>query len=191
MMMKKLVILDRDGVINYDSEAFIKSPEEWHPIPGSLEAIVSLNQAGYLVCIATNQSGLARKLFDAQRLDQIHQKMKDYLAYLGGRIDGIFFCPHGPDDNCLCRKPKPGLLHQIAEQFSIDFKKDVVPCIGDSLRDIEAAALGGCRPILVKTGNGLKTAQNLPEHLKHIEQYSDLRSVTKALLRESSLNGFS
>jgi len=183
--MKKLVILDRDGVINYDSKDFIKSPEEWHPIPGSLEAIAKLNQAGFNIAIATNQSGLARQFFDNQMLDLIHQKMQKYLAYLGGKIDAIFFCPHGPDDNCLCRKPKPGLLLEIASHFSIDFSRSPVPCIGDSLRDIEAAQAAGCRPILVKTGNGLKTANSLPDSLKHIEQYSDLRMATKTLLRET------
>lgn len=178
----KLIILDRDGVINTDSPDFIKSPEEWIPIPGSLEAIARLNQAGYQVAIATNQSGIARGLYDLNMLDRIHEKMKALLQSFGGHIDGIFFCPHGPDDNCVCRKPKPGLLEQIETYFKINLKDNEVLCIGDSLRDLEAAFFAGAKPILVLTGNGQKTAEKLPPNLENVEQFPDLASVVESLV---------
>jgi len=179
--MKKIVILDRDGVINLDSPDFIKSPEEWIPIPGSLEAIASLNKAGFEVAIATNQSGLARQYYDTATLDRIHQKMHTLLAEHGGKIHAVFFCPHGPDDTCECRKPKPGLIYQIADHFKITLSKEI-PCIGDSLRDLEAAETAGCRPILVHTGNGQKTSEKLSPSLKTIAQYPDLSAAVNALL---------
>ena len=151
----KLVILDRDGVINHDSDHFIKSPEEWTPLPGSLAAIASLNQNGWRVAVATNQSGLARGLFDMQALNAMHAKMHKALAAVGGRIDAVFFCPHLPDDECDCRKPKPGLFIGIAERFGMSMRD--VPMIGDSHRDLAAAAAAGCPPILVKTGKGEAT----------------------------------
>jgi D-glycero-D-manno-heptose 1,7-bisphosphate phosphatase len=178
----KLIILDRDGVINTDSVDYVKSPEEWIPIPGSLEAIARLNQAGYKVAIATNQSGVARGLYDLNMLDKIHEKMQKKVHEKGGHIDGIFFCPHGPDDQCNCRKPKPGLLEQIEQHFNIKIKNNNVPCIGDSLRDLEAGYAIGAKPILVLTGNGQDTAKKLPPHLKNIPQYPDLASATQALL---------
>jgi D-glycero-D-manno-heptose 1,7-bisphosphate phosphatase len=158
----KLVILDRDGVINEDSDAFIKSPEEWRPIPGSLEAIARLNHAGYHVVLATNQSGVGRGLFEVSALNAIHDRMHRGLAQIGGRVDAIFFCPHGQDANCDCRKPKPGLLREISHRFNVDLEG--VPCVGDSLRDLEAAAAVGAAPILVLTGKGERTqaAGNLP-----------------------------
>lgn len=187
--MTKLIILDRDGVINNDSPDFIKSPEEWIPIPGSLEAIAKLNQAGYQVVIATNQSGLARGLFDLNTLQRIHQKMHEHLAILNAHIEAIFFCPHGPDDHCECRKPKPGLLYQIAERFNIDLKNEdlssataKIPAIGDSLRDLQAAKVAHCKPILVLTGNGQKTLNTLPENLKDIEIYNNLLDFTDTFL---------
>lgn len=161
--MKKIIILDRDGVINVDSPNFIKSEEEWLPIPGSLEAIALLNQHGFTVLVTTNQSGIARGLFDLQALNRIHQKMRGDLALVGGKIEGIYFCPHGPDDHCLCRKPLPGMFEQIARDYNLDFYKQRVPAIGDSLRDLEAAILAGCEPILVLTGNGEKTAKQLSQ----------------------------
>jgi len=159
--MKKLIILDRDGVINFDSSDYIKSEAEWHPIPGSLEAIALLNQHGFKVVIASNQSGIARGLFDLITLQQIHQKMQTAILEAGGKIDKIYFCPHAPEDHCLCRKPKPGLYHQIEKAYDLDFKTSPTPSIGDSLRDLEAAEAAGCRPMLVLTGNGKKTAERL------------------------------
>lgn len=151
----KLVILDRDGVINYDSDKFIKSPAEWIPIPGSLEAIARLNQAGYRVVVSTNQSGVARKLFDISLLNAIHHKMHTAAQQVGAHIDAIFFCPHAADDNCDCRKPKAGMLHAIAQRFDVNLKG--VPSIGDSLRDLQAGFVLGCVPYLVQTGKGRKT----------------------------------
>ncbi|MCP4043014.1 MAG: D-glycero-beta-D-manno-heptose 1,7-bisphosphate 7-phosphatase, partial [Gammaproteobacteria bacterium] len=148
----KLIILDRDGVINKDSHNFVKSPDEWQPIPGSLEAIARLNQAGYQVIVATNQSGLGRGLFTIEDLNQIHDKMVLQLATQGGTIEAIFFCPHTPKDNCECRKPKPGLLLDIAASLRIPLTG--VPVIGDSKRDLKAAEAAGAHPILVRTGKG-------------------------------------
>lgn len=160
----KFVVLDRDGVINYDSPNFIKSPEEWKPIPGSLEAIASLNQAGFHVVLATNQSGLERGLLDMATLNAIHDKMSRLLIHHGGRIEALFYCPHSSETGCECRKPKPGLLREIALRFNIDMRG--VPNIGDSLRDLQCAAEMGCLPILVKTGKGKKTEATggLPEN---------------------------
>ncbi len=155
--MPKLVILDRDGVINHDSSKFIKSPDEWKPIAGSLEAIAQLSQNGYRIAVATNQSGLARGLLDMATLNQIHDKMHKAVQATGGRIDAIFYCPHGPDDECECRKPKIGMLEEISKRYGADLNK--VTAIGDSLRDIQAFASAGCKPILVKTGNGKSTLQ--------------------------------
>ncbi|MDH5535363.1 MAG: D-glycero-beta-D-manno-heptose 1,7-bisphosphate 7-phosphatase [Betaproteobacteria bacterium] len=159
----KLVILDRDGVINQDSAAYIKSPDEWKPIPGSLEAIARLNQAGYRVVVATNQSGVGRGLFEMATLNAIHDKMHRALALVGGRVDAVFFCPHGQEAGCACRKPKPGLLEEIASRLNLNLKD--VPTVGDALRDLQAAATVGAAPILVLTGKGAKTRKDggLPE----------------------------
>ncbi|MBP5988272.1 MAG: D-glycero-beta-D-manno-heptose 1,7-bisphosphate 7-phosphatase [Azonexus sp.] len=154
-MPTKLVILDRDGVINFDSAQFIKNPAEWKPIPGSLEAIARLSQSGYKVVVATNQSGVGRGLFDMEMLNQIHSKMHKAAVALGGRIDAIFYCPHAADSKCDCRKPKPGMFKRISETLNVDLTG--VPAIGDSLRDLQACALAGCRPMLVLTGKGEKT----------------------------------
>ncbi len=151
----KLIILDRDGVINYDSDQFIKNPDEWKPIPGSLEAIARLCQADYRVVVATNQSGVGRGLFDMATLNAIHDKMHRSVMHAGGRIDAIFFCPHAADSGCNCRKPKSGMIEEIAERYNMDLKG--VPAIGDSLRDLEATARLGAQPILVLTGKGAKT----------------------------------
>ncbi|GAA0496867.1 D-glycero-beta-D-manno-heptose 1,7-bisphosphate 7-phosphatase [Pigmentiphaga sp. GD03639] len=151
----KLVVLDRDGVINQDSPDFVKSPDEWIPLPGALEAIARINQAGYRVVVATNQSGLGRGLFDAATLNAIHAKLRASLAKHGGAIDAIFVCPHAPDEGCDCRKPLPGLYREIARRFEADLHG--VPSVGDSARDLEAAAAAGCTPWLVLTGNGPKT----------------------------------
>ena len=154
----KLVILDRDGVINYDSASYIRTPDEWKPIPGSLEAIAQLSQAGYHVVVATNQSGVGRGLFEMATLNAIHDKMHRALGQLGGRIDAVFFCPHALDNGCNCRKPKPGLFQDIARRFNANLKD--VPSIGDSLRDLEASAAAGAQPILVLTGKGQKTSRD-------------------------------
>jgi D-glycero-D-manno-heptose 1,7-bisphosphate phosphatase len=153
----RLVILDRDGVINQDSDAYIKSPEEWIPVPGSLEAIARLNQGGFRVIVCTNQSGIGRGLFDMATLNAIHQKMHIAAQQLGAHIDAIFFCPHAPENNCDCRKPKPGMLHAIAKRFGIPLKG--VPKVGDSLRDLQAAFVAGCQPFLVLTGKGGATQE--------------------------------
>ena len=151
----KLVILDRDGVINKDSDAYIKSPGEWQPIEKSLAAIARLNRAGILVGVATNQSGLARKLFSQQTLDKMHAKLTRLLSQHNGHIDALVYCPHGPEDQCDCRKPKPGLYHQISEQLNQPLANCIV--IGDSLRDLQAAATVDATPILVRTGKGRMT----------------------------------
>jgi D-glycero-D-manno-heptose 1,7-bisphosphate phosphatase len=160
----KLVILDRDGVINFDSDQYIKSPDEWKPIPGSLEAIAKLNQAGCRVLVATNQSGIGRGLFDMTTFNAINEKMYRLLAQVGGRIDALFFCPHAADANCNCRKPKAGLYEEIAKRFNADLTG--VPCIGDALRDLQAAQTVGGQPILVLTGKGERTikAGGFPEN---------------------------
>lgn len=170
---KKLVVLDRDGVINVDSDAFIKSPDEWVAIPGSLEAIARLNQAGYRVAIASNQSGIGRGLFDMAALNAMHEKMNRTAAAVGGRIDAVFFCPHTQEDECECRKPKPGMLQQIVERFEIDPAD--TPMVGDSLRDLQAGAALGFALHLVLTGKGRKTlaAGNLPPNTKI---HDDLRT---------------
>lgn len=151
----KLLILDRDGTINADSDHFIKSPDEWVPLPGALEAIARLNQAGWQVVLATNQSGLGRGLFDMTTLNAIHEKMRRALALQGGRIEAVFFCPHTAVEHCHCRKPEPGMFKQIAERFGVDLHD--VPAVGDSLRDLQAAAAAGALPYLVRTGKGCKT----------------------------------
>ena len=176
----KLVILDRDGVINRDSAQFIKRPDEWEPLPGSLEAIARLNQAGVHVVIATNQSGIGRGLFDMATLNAIHAKMYRALAQLGGRIDAVFYCPHAADSNCECRKPKPGMLRAIGERFNTSLVG--VPCVGDGIRDLQAAAAVGAQPVLVLTGKGAATLLDgdLPSNTR---TFPDLAAVATALTR--------
>lgn len=151
----KLIILDRDGVINEDSDAFVKSVAEWHPLPGSIKAIARLSKAGWTVAVATNQSGLARGYFTAQTLEAMHQRLRELVAAQGGHVDLIRHCPHGPDDGCDCRKPLSGLFRQIAEHYAVTL--DGVPTVGDSLRDLQAGAAVGCQPYLVRTGKGRAT----------------------------------
>ncbi|MDM8546870.1 D-glycero-beta-D-manno-heptose 1,7-bisphosphate 7-phosphatase [Candidatus Venteria ishoeyi] len=178
----QLVILDRDGVINQDSEDFIKSPDEWRAIPGSLEAIAQLTQSGYRVVVATNQSGLARGLFTIDTLTAIHDKMCHALTELGGSIDAIFFCPHGPRDACLCRKPKPGLFKDIGRRLGINLTG--IPAIGDSLRDLQAARAAGAQPILVRTGKGVYTESLLADYdFDDIPVYDDLNQAVLHLLK--------
>ncbi|HSQ05640.1 MAG TPA: D-glycero-beta-D-manno-heptose 1,7-bisphosphate 7-phosphatase [Burkholderiales bacterium] len=176
----KLVILDRDGVINYDSAAYIKSPEEWRPIPGSLEAIARLNQAGYRVVVATNQSGVGRGLFEMATLNAIHEKMHRALAQFGARIDAVFFCPHAQDAECACRKPRAGLLEEIGRRLNQELRG--VPAIGDAQRDLEAAVAIGAKPILVLTGKGQKTRREgkLPPGT---EVYANLAEAVDAIIR--------
>ncbi len=178
--MPKMIILDRDGVINQDSDDHIKSVDEWIPIPGSLEAINRLKKAGYLVTVATNQSGIARGLFKQEVLQQIHDKMHRLLAKRGASVDGIFYCPHGPKENCACRKPKPGLLFQIAKQFDIDLSETVF--VGDSIGDIRAAEMANAKPALVRTGKGEQVMQNYPEAL-NVPVYDDLAHFVRETLR--------
>ncbi len=174
----KLVILDRDGVINYDSDDYIKSPDEWVPIPGSLEAVARLYMDGYKVVIATNQSGVARGLFDVNTLVKIHSKMLEAIRAKGGEIDAIFFCPHGPDDGCRCRKPMPGLYEEIAERLKINLSG--VFAVGDSQRDIVAARSVDARPVLVRTGKGDSTL-NMAE-AEDVPVFDDLADFADALL---------
>lgn len=152
----KLVILDRDGVINKDSDDFIKSPDEWEAIPGSLESIARLTRAGHQVVLASNQSGIGRGLFDMDSLNAIHDKMRRLLEAHGGRIDAVFYCPHTAEADCACRKPKPGMFLSIAERFDVELTREII-AVGDSLRDLEAAATAGVTPALVLTGKGAKT----------------------------------
>ncbi len=180
-MAVRWAILDRDGVINYDSEAFIRAPGQWQSIPGSLPAIAALSRAGWRVAVATNQSGLARGLLDTQTLEAIHERLYTAVAEAGGRIDSLAYCPHGPGDGCGCRKPQPGLYRQLAAQLGAPLAG--TPVIGDSARDLEAALAVGARPILVRTGKGEQTlAQGvLPAGT---EVYADLRAAVAQLLEE-------
>ncbi|MCH7881211.1 MAG: D-glycero-beta-D-manno-heptose 1,7-bisphosphate 7-phosphatase [Proteobacteria bacterium] len=181
--MSRMVIIDRDGVINQDSDSYIKSADEWIPISGSLEAISRLKKAGYLVTIASNQSGLARGLYSEETLQQIHDKMKRMLAVRGASVDGIFYCPHGPEANCVCRKPKPGLLIQIASKFDIDLS--VTPFVGDSISDIQAAQMANALPVLVRTGKGEYVMQNYPEAVD-VPVYDDLAHFVRDTLRKNA-----
>jgi len=176
----KLIILDRDGVINHDSPDFIKSPQEWTPIPGSLEAIARLNQAGYRVVVATNQSGIARELFDIATLNAIHAKMHAAAQLAGADIDAIFFCPHAAIDGCDCRKPKSGMFEEIGKRFKMNLKG--VPTVGDSLRDLQSGFNSGCTPYLVLTGKGEKThaTGGLPPGT---QVYPDLAAMVSAFLK--------
>jgi len=174
----KLVILDRDGVINEDGDPIIESADAWQPIPGSLEAIARLSQAGYHIAVATNQSGIARDLITLETLHAIHQRMHKAVREAGGHIDVVVFCPHSDANECGCRKPMPGMLYQINERLGLDMSK--VPVVGDSLRDIQAAMAANARPILVKTGKGQHTQD---EHgLDHVPCYNDLHSFVEHYL---------
>jgi len=178
----QLIILDRDGVINEDADDYIKSPSEWNPIRGSLEAIARLHRAGWHVVVATNQSGIARKLFDLDTLARIHETMHRRVIESGGLIDAVFFCPHGPEDGCRCRKPLPGMFHDIAERLHINLAG--VPAIGDSLRDLHAAKAAGASPMLVKTGKGFGTASH-PDFDRSLPVFNDLYSAVNHLLDNS------
>jgi D-glycero-D-manno-heptose 1,7-bisphosphate phosphatase len=178
----KLVILDRDGVINQDSANFIKNPNEWIALPDSLEAIALLNQSGFRVAVATNQSGIARGLFDMATLNAIHDKMHRALAQVGGRIDALFYCPHSADDNCTCRKPKTGMVEDIARRFSVELSE--VFAVGDALRDLQAFSDAGCKPILVRSGKGEETLAdgNLPPNTLI---FADLNEAVQHIIMEA------
>ena len=175
------VILDRDGVINYDSVHYIKSPEEWIPIPGSLEAIATLNRVGYRVLVVTNQSGVARGFYDLEMLDRIHEKFIHELARVGGCVEEIFFCPHHPDEKCVCRKPQPALIHRIKEKYALDLANTYF--IGDSYSDMQVAINTGCQPLLVLSGNGQKTVAEHPE-LQHIQQFENLAKAAEFIIAQ-------
>ena len=178
--MAKMVILDRDGVINHVAEDDVTTVDGWDPIAGSIEAISRLKKAGYLVTIASNHSGIARGLYTEKELQAMHEKMQRMLATRGASIDGIFYCPHGPEANCICRKPKPGLLFQIAKQFGIDLSQ--TPLVGDNISDIKAAKMANAKPVLVRTGKGEYVMQHFPEALD-VPVYDDLAHFVRETLR--------
>ena len=179
--MTPMIILDRDGVINQDSENYIRSAEEWLPLSGSLEAIKRLKNAGYLVTVATNQSGIARGLYSEEILEEMHEKFRQLLAARGTSIDGIYVCPHGPEANCICRKPKPGLLLKIAKDFDIKLADTVF--VGDNISDIKAAQMANAKPVLVRTGKGEQVMQNHSEAI-NVPVYDDLSHYVRELLRK-------
>ena len=181
----RLVVLDRDGTINEDRDDYVKSPEEWVPIPGALEAIARLHQAGWHVVVATNQSGLGRGLFDMYTLNEMHLKMNALLAPLGGRVDAVFFCPHAPEDDCRCRKPLPGLFEDIRLRFGLD-DMSAIPAVGDTLRDLQAATAVGCAPHLVRTGKAATLdeagVQALRDQIPGLTVHASLAAFAEALL---------
>lgn len=179
MAEMKLVLLDRDGVINEESDGYLKSADDWVPIEGSIDAIARLTQADYRVVIVTNQSGIARGLLTIEELQAIHHKMYETVAASGGKIDAVFICPHKPDDDCSCRKPRPGLLKSIMDRLDTDLVG--VPLVGDSLRDVQSAMVVGANPVLVRTGHGLDTLEeNL--HLDNVQVFDNLASFVDDLL---------
>lgn len=175
----KLVILDRDGTINHERDDYVKSPEEWVPLPGAIEAIARLNQSGWHVVVATNQSGVGRGLFDMSTLNAMHAKMQQLLARQGGRVDAVFFCPHVPEDRCVCRKPLPGLFTMIGERFGVDLHG--VPMVGDLPRDVLAAQQVGCEPHLVKTGHAATMSE---------QEFHDLLAKVPRLIVHQDLSAF-
>ncbi len=180
--MNKLIILDRDGVINEDSDAYIKTVDEWIPIPGSIEAIARLSKAGYTVVVATNQSGIGRGYYDEATLKAMHDRLRALVAEQGGELGKIFHCPHAPDDGCDCRKPLPGLIDQIVTEYG-----DVsgTPLIGDSLRDLEAGMARHCQPVLVRTGKGQKTLEKgLPASLGEVAVFDSLADFVDYTLKD-------
>ncbi len=179
-----LVILDRDGVINEDSDHYIKSLDEWHPIPGSIEAIARLSRSGFTVAVATNQSGLGRGLFTLDDLEAIHERLCELVEAAGGQIAGIFYCPHTPEDLCDCRKPKSGLIDAIEREFNTSARGAWM--IGDSKRDLEAGLSKHCVPVLVLTGKGSGTQQQLRDSAdpqwQDLRVFADLAAAADALI---------
>jgi D-glycero-D-manno-heptose 1,7-bisphosphate phosphatase len=178
--LSKMVILDRDGVINHRQEEDVTTVDGWDPISGSIEAINRLKKAGYLVTIASNHLGISRGYYSEEDLKKMHEKMQHMLSTRGASVDGIFYCPHGPESNCICRKPKPGLLYQIARKFDIDLSE--TPLVGDNISDIGAARMANAKPVLVRTGNGEYTMQHFPEALD-VPVYDDLAHFVRETLR--------
>jgi D-glycero-D-manno-heptose 1,7-bisphosphate phosphatase len=183
-MSDQLIVLDRDGVINVDSPDYIKSAEEWQPLPGSIDAIVRLHKMGFVVYVATNQAGLAKRKFTSEDLVAMHNKLMTLVEDAGGAIAGIYFCPHHPDDNCDCRKPKPGLLNEIRSAHTTGIES--MTFVGDSRKDIDAALAGGCQPVLVLTGNGRKTQEELANDWPNIPVFDDLASFVDSKTRNIS-----
>ncbi len=188
-MAGRLIVLDRDGVINFDSPDFIRSAQEWRPLPGSISAIADLSKAGYQVHVATNQSGLGRGLFSRDSLERMHDKMRDLVAVHGGNIDGVYYCPHQPEDQCMCRKPQTGLLTAISEDTGISMRGNHL--VGDSFRDLEAGAAMGCTLTLVLTGKGMKTREQLAksgfEWAADVKIRPDLAAFAHQLLMQESV----
>lgn len=180
--MKKIIIVDRDGVINEDSTGYIKHPDEWEPIPGSLRAIAQLYQAGFIVVVITNQSGIGRGLYTESDLTRIHEKMISAIEASGGKIEKIYYCAHAPEENCACRKPAPGMFHQLEKDFHITLNEAEHLYIGDKMTDVMVARNAHCRPILVRTGYGTKTLEKHPELKNDIDVYDDLEETVSRLL---------
>jgi len=176
-MGDQIIVLDRDGVINVDSKHYIKSADEWQPLPGSIEAIAQLHKMGFVVYVATNQAGLAKGKFSTTDLGAMHDKLVHLVEQAGGIIQGIYYCPHHPDDHCTCRKPKPGLLNQIRDDHTGSIES--ITFVGDSLKDIEAALAGGCQPVLVLTGNGRETQKSLLGDWPKIPVFADLANFVE------------
>ncbi len=187
-MSRRLLILDRDGVINHDSDDFVKTPDEWLPIDGSIEAIAKLSSAGFTVAVATNQSGIGRKLVDKPAIEAMHEKLRALVKDAGGDVGRIVYCPHHPDDGCDCRKPAPGLYQKLSRQYGVPL--DGVPIVGDSERDLVAARAVNARPILVLTGKGGKTNADLQQRGDRVETFADLDAAAAALIAESRKKAF-
>ena len=181
----KLVIVDRDGTICVERDGYIQTVDEWEPLPGALDAIARLNHAGFHVVIAANMPGLGRGLFDAAALNAIHARMNKQLATVGGRVEAVFFCPHAPDEGCTCRKPLPGLFQQIGERYNVDLRQ--VHAVGDSVRDVQAAAAAGCVPHLVLTGKGSPTQLEPlpPDFPPRTRVHADLAAFATAFIAET------
>lgn len=180
MPRERFVLLDRDGVINQDSDDYIRCAAQWVPIPGSMEAIAALTKAGFRIAIVSNQSGLARGLFDLGALNTMHRKLRDLASLLGGRLEMILFCPHEPGEHCACRKPQPGLLRIVGDRTGLDLRG--LPFIGDSISDVRAAREVGMAPMLVKTGKGLRTLGLRAADLKGVPVFEDLRAAADELI---------
>ncbi|MFT6288685.1 MAG: D-glycero-D-manno-heptose 1,7-bisphosphate phosphatase [Alcanivorax sp.] len=187
-MAARVVILDRDGVINEDSDSYIRSLSDWRPIAGSIEAIAALSQAGYTVAIATNQSGLGRGYFELEALESIHAKLNTLVAEQGGVVSGIFYCPHTPEEDCQCRKPATGLLRAIESELYLSVHNAFF--IGDSLKDLQAGEAAGCLPVLVKTGKGMQTLAKIQredvalDNPKNIPVFADLAEAAQYILKQ-------